>query len=119
MTERGPTPTIEEHAVKKLLGFAALLLPIALAGCSHPQPAPYYPPPPPPPSWSEIARQGFNTGIAAARKDMRAGLPPDVNRHPRYRNPPVPPPAFEDYRHGFRDGYHEVYQHGGPPPPGN
>jgi hypothetical protein len=36
---------------------------------------------------------------------MAAGLAPDIDRHPRFRNPPVPPPAFEDYRYGFREGY--------------
>jgi hypothetical protein len=30
----------------------------------------------------------------------------------------VPPPAFEDFRHGFREGYQQVYQHGPAPAPG-
>jgi hypothetical protein len=29
----------------------------------------------------------------------------------------VPPPAFEDYRHGFREGYQGVFRNGPPPPP--
>jgi hypothetical protein len=103
---------------KNLLAFSALLLPLALAGCSHPQPVAYYPPPPPPPAWSEIARQGFNNGVEAARHDIAAGKSPDVNRHPRFRNPPVPPPAFEDYRHGFREGYQQVFQRAPGPGPG-
>ena len=33
--------------MKRLFAVATLVLPLAVAGCSHPQPAPYYPPPPP------------------------------------------------------------------------
>jgi hypothetical protein len=103
--------------MKKTLALAALLLPIALTACSHPQPVAYYPPPPPA-TWTEIARQGFHDGVEAARRDIAAGRSPNAERHPRFRNPPVPPPAFEDYRHGFRDGYRGVFEHGGPPPAG-
>jgi hypothetical protein len=103
--------------MKKLFAMAVLLLPFALAGCSHPQPAPYYPPPPPPPAYSQAAEQGHHDGIEAARRDIANGAPPDPNRHPRFRNPPVPPPLMDDYRHAFRNGYEEVYRHG-PPPPG-
>jgi hypothetical protein len=103
--------------MKKLLALAALLLPIALTACSHPQPVAYYPPPPPA-AWTEIARQGFHDGVEAARRDIAAGRAPNAERHPRFRNPPVPPLAFEDYRHGFRDGYRGVFEHGGPPPAG-
>jgi hypothetical protein len=102
---------------KNLLAFSVLLLPLVLAGCSHPRPIAYYPPPPPP-AWSEIARHGFHDGVDAARRDIAAGRSPNVDRHPRFRNPPVPPPAFEDYRHGFRDGYQQVFQRGGTPGPG-
>lgn len=103
--------------LKKLLILAALALPVAaMTACSHPQPA-YYPPPPPP-AWSEIARRGFHDGVEAARRDIAHGVPPDVNRHPRFRNPPVPPPAFEDYRHGFREGYQQTFQRGPAPGPG-
>jgi hypothetical protein len=101
--------------MKKLLAFAGLLIPLALAGCSHPQPVAYYPPPPPP-SWTEIARHGFHDGVEAARRDIAAGRAPDAERHPRFRNPPVPPPAFEDYRHGFREGYQQTFRHGAPGP---
>ncbi len=103
--------------MKKLFAVTALLLPIALAGCSHPQPAPYYPPPPPPPAGAEIAQQGYHDGVDAAQRDISRGAPPDPARHPRFRNPAVPPPFIEDYRHAFRKGYEEVYRHG-PPPPG-
>jgi hypothetical protein len=102
--------------LKRLLALSVLSLPLVLAGCSHPQPA-YYPPPPPP-AWSEIARQGFHDGVQAARRDISQGRPPDVNRHPKFRNPPVPPPAFEDYRHGFREGYQQTFQRGPGPGPG-
>jgi len=94
--------------MKKILSFAALLvLPIALAGCGHPQYA--YPPPP---AYSEVAHQGWHDGVRAAQADMNHGLAPDVRRHPRFDNPPVAPPLQEDYRHGFRDGYQAVYNHG-------
>jgi hypothetical protein len=102
--------------MKKLFAMTILLLPFALAGCSHPQPAPFYPPPPPPPAYSQAAEQGHHDGIEAARRDIANGAPPDPNRHPRFRNPPVPPPLMDDYRHNFRNGYEEVYRHG--PPPG-
>jgi hypothetical protein len=103
--------------MKKLFAMAVLLLPFALAGCSHPQPAPYYPPPPPSPAYAQAAEQGHHDGIEAARRDIAQGAPPDLNRHPRFRNPPVPPPLMDDYRHAFSNGYQEVYRHG-PPPPG-
>lgn len=95
--------------------WAAVILFVVLAGCGHPA---YYPPPPPPPpsAYAEVARHGFQDGIQAAQRDIRAGRPPDFARHPRFRNPPVPPPAFEDYRRGFRDGYAQVMRSVGPPP---
>jgi hypothetical protein len=104
----------EGNIMKKLFATAILLLPFALAGCSHPQPAPFYPPPPPPPAYSQAAEQGHHDGIEAARRDIANGAPPDPNRHPRFRNPPVPPPLMDDYRHAFGNGYEEVYRHGPP-----
>jgi len=87
--------------------IALPLLALALTGCSHPQPA-YYPPPP---ELSQVARQGFQDGMRAARHDLNHGLPPNAARHPLFRNPPVPygPPA-EDYRAGFRRGYRRMYR---------
>ena len=104
--------------MKKIIALAALLLPLTLAGCSHPTTVVYAAPPPPPPEFTAIAQQGYHDGIDAARRDIHHGLPPDVNRHPRFRNPPVPPPAIEDYRHGFREGYRQSYRNGPPPGPG-
>lgn len=98
--------------LKRVLATSALLIPLALAGCSHPQPVAYYPPPPPP-AWTEIARQGFHDGAEAGRRDFSSGRQPDADRHPRFQRPPVPPPAWEDYRHGFREGYQQVFMHGG------
>jgi hypothetical protein len=89
---------------RKLALFAALLFPVALmAGCSHPQPV-YAPPPPP--AYSPAAQQGYHDGVQAARADIRRGMPPDLNRHPRFRRPPMGPP--EEYRRGFREGYAAV-----------
>ncbi len=56
-------------------------------------------------------------GFEAAKRDVQAGRPPNLEQHPRFRNPPVPPPAFEDYRHGFREGY-GAFLHNSPPPRG-
>jgi hypothetical protein len=100
--------------MKKWLALPILLLPLALAGCSHP--VAYYDPPPPPSEFREIARQGFHDGFEAARRDTADGRPLDVDRHPRFRNPPVPPDAFQDYRMGFRRGYNAFLNRVPPPP---
>ena len=101
--------------MRKIAILAALLFPLVLAGCSHPQPV-VYAPPPPPPAFGPVAQQGFHDGVEAARRDIAKGLAPDLQRHPRFRNPPVPPPAFQDYRHGFREGYNRAMRE--LPPPG-
>ena len=89
--------------MKKLFAIAGLsLFLLPFSGCAHPHPAPYYAPPPP----GAVARQGFDDGVAAARRDISQGKRPEVNRHPRFRNPPVPPgqPA-QIYRDNFHRGY--------------
>jgi hypothetical protein len=101
--------------MKNWIAPAALLLPLAVAGCSHPQPVYVAPEPPPPAVFSAIAQQAFHDGYDAGRRDIQSGKPHDVNRHPRFRNPPVAPEAAEDYRHGFREGYNAAF-HGAPPP---
>ncbi|HEY2469149.1 MAG TPA: hypothetical protein VGI45_15105 [Terracidiphilus sp.] len=93
------------------LALAALALPLAIAGCSHPRPVVYDVPPPP--AYTQVAQRGFHDGFDAARRDLAKGIRPDVDRHPKFRSPPVPPPAFEDYRHGFREGYQRAL-HAGP-----
>ena len=102
--------------LKQLVTFAALALPFALAGCSHPQPV-VYAAPPPPASFSPAAQQGYHDGVEAARRDMSKGLAPDVQRHPKFRHPPVPPLAMAEYRHGFRAGYEQTLRGGPPLPP--
>ena len=104
-------------SMRKLMALAVLSLPFALAECSHPQPVVYAPPPPPPPAFTEIGQRGYHDGIEAARRDIAAGRAPNAEHHPRFRNPPVPPPAWEDYRHGFREGYRSMFRNGPPPPP--
>jgi hypothetical protein len=98
--------------MKKIM-LAVALLPLLVAGCSHPRP--YYPPPPQ--AYSQAAQQGFHDGFDAGQRDVSRGAPPNPERHPRFRNPPVPPPLGEEYRHGFRDGYNQVYRRGPGAPP--
>ena len=100
--------------MKKWIAFAALLLPLAVAGCSHRTVVVYAPPPP---ALGEIAQHGYHDGFAAAQRDVADGRPPILEHHPRFRNPPVPPPGVEEYRHGFRDGYN-AFLHQAPPPRG-
>ena len=103
--------------MKKWIAVAALVLPLALAGCSHPQPVAVYAPPPPP--VADAGQQGYHDGFEAARRDVAEGRPPHVERHPRFRNPPVPPQLVGVYRHGFAEGYGAFLHQGPPPPPGN
>ena len=100
--------------MRKVAILAALLLPLVLAGCSHPQPM-VYAPPPPPPAFGPVAQQGLHDGVEAAQRDMSKGLAPDAQRHPRFRNPPVGPP--DEYRRSFRAGYDQTFRGGPPPPP--
>jgi hypothetical protein len=99
--------------MRKIVALAALLLPVALLGCSHPQPVVVVAPPPP--EFGPVAQQGYHDGVEAARRDIRSGLPPQAQRHPRFRNPPIGPP--EEYRRGFRAGYDAIFRGGPPPPP--
>jgi hypothetical protein len=110
--------TLRGRYMKKIFALAALLLPLAVAGCSHRTTVVYAAPPPPPPAFSPAAQQGYHDGVDAARRDINHGYAPDVNRHPRFRNPPVPPPVMEEYRHGFRAGYEQSFRQGPPPPQG-
>ncbi len=94
-------------AILRLLLFTGSLI---FTGCA-PAPPPYYGPPPPP--LRAIARQGYDTGIAAARNDIARGLPPNAQRHPRFRVPPMPPgEPSHVYRVNFRRGYFAVYNGG-------
>jgi len=97
------------------IAIALLSLPLALAGCSHPQPFVYGPPPP---GFSGIAQRGYRDGVNAAHRDIATGRAPDMHSHRRFRNPPVAPAAFEDYRRGFHEGYQSMFRVGPPPPPG-
>jgi hypothetical protein len=99
--------------MKKWISLGALLLPISLAGCTS-RTVVVYSAPPPPAAYSEVSREGYNDGVAAAQRDISEGKPPSVDRHPRFRNPPVAPPLFEDYRHAFGEGYNQVIRHGAP-----
>jgi hypothetical protein len=103
--------------MKKWCGLPMLLLMLALAGCAHPQPA-YAPPPPPPPSaeFHDASQRGLFDGYYAAKDDVAAQRPPNVEGQDLFRNPPVPPEAADAYRHAFRNGYNG-FLHGAPPPP--
>lgn len=98
--------------MKTWILVAALLSPLALAGCSH-HTTVYAPPPPG--AIDDVAQRGYHDGYEAARRDVAQERPPEVRRHPNFRNPPVPPPAFQDYRRAFRSGY-QAFLHQGPPP---
>lgn len=89
----------------------ALLTPLALAGCAHHTTVVYQGPP----AVDDVAQRAYHDGYEAARRDVREERPPDVKRHPNFRNPPVPPPAFQDYRRAFRSGY-QSFLHNGPGP---
>jgi hypothetical protein len=97
--------------MKKYFSLALVLLPVMLAGCSHPRPVVMYEPPP---AYSDAAQQGFRDGVRAGQHDVHQGLPPAPERHRNFDRPPVPPPLAEDYRHGFREGYGRVFQGGRP-----
>jgi hypothetical protein len=100
--------------MKRALLLLVLSAPLALAGCAH-RTEVVYQAPPPPVDFSAIAQQGFHDGFEAAQRDIENNRPPRLQQHPRFRNPPVPPQAFEDYRHGFREGYQRAMHE--PPPP--
>ena len=106
--------TLRGRRMKKWWTLPTLLLAFALAGCAHPQPPP--PPPPPQAEFPDAAQQGLNDGYQAAKSDVAAQRPPNVEGHARFRNPPVPPEAAESYRRSFRNGY-AAFLHGAPPPP--
>ena len=97
----------------KWIAFAAILLPLSVAGCGHRTVV--YAAPPPPVAFNEIGQHGYNDGFAAAQRDVADGRPPNLEHHPRFRNPPVPPEAIQEYRHGFRGGYN-AFLHQAPPP---
>jgi hypothetical protein len=61
------------NKMKRWFAVAALLLPLALAGCSHPHPV--YAEPPPPPDFPEIARQGFH-GLSPRVQARLRRVPP-------------------------------------------
>lgn len=101
--------------MKKWIVLAALMSPLALAGCSQHHYYAYAPPSAA--AVNEIDQRGYHDGFEAARRDVAQQRPPNMRRHPNFRNPPVPPPAFEDYRHAFRSGY-DAFLHNGPAPDG-
>jgi len=96
----------------------ALVLGIAMTGGTGVAVLAQGPPPPgawepqePPGSWSNAWHSGFHDGIDAARHDVDAGRPPDPRRHDKFRHPDLPRDQRDDFREGFRRGYHMVYEH--------
>jgi hypothetical protein len=92
----------------KVLGLAVLALPLLIAGCAEHErsyhSAPYAP------AYERFGERGFHDGFEAARHDISNGRRPDADRHGKFRNPPVPRRAFDDYRHGFREGYQRAFR---------
>ncbi len=100
----------------KAIIAAALAAPLLIAaGCAHPQPVYYTAPPPPPTSYTTVGQLGFRDGYNAGIRDARNGKSPDLFRHGNFKRPPVVPQAAQEYREGFRAGYHRAIGPGGPP----
>jgi hypothetical protein len=92
----------------KALAVVALAIPLALAGCAEHERTYYsgqYAP-----AHERFAERGFHDGFDAGRNDLSRGWRPDIDRHGDFRNPPVPGRAFDEYRHGFREGYHRAFR---------
>ena len=77
-------------------------------------------PMPPPPSrrwddapmeFTQVRRDGFQAGLAAAQRDYERQLRPSVERQEFYQHPVAPPPMWEEFRVGFRRGYEVANQH--------
>ena len=71
--------------MRKTLALAVLALPLAIAGCSHPQPVVYAAPPPP--AFTEIAQRGFHDGFDAARRDTANGVAAERRSAPTIPQP--------------------------------
>jgi len=103
--------------MKRLQILMVLLLGAALSGgmtlAIHAQEGPPggWQPMEPPGSWSHAWHSGFHDGAVAARHDIDAGRPPDPNRHDDFRHPDLPRDQRQDFRDGFRRGYHMMYDH--------
>jgi hypothetical protein len=65
----------------------------------------------PPSEYREAARQGFNDGIGAARRDFETRSHKDADDHDRYRHPNVEREFVDDYRHAFKEGYSRAMHH--------
>jgi len=64
-----------------------------------------------PNEFDALRRQGFQDGIAGARRDFDNHRRPDVENRDEYRNPHLPPEQREAYREGFRRGYQVAMDH--------
>jgi hypothetical protein len=104
--------SIEVRIMKKFAAVLALLVPVALAGCSHPQQV-YYAAPPPPPAAviSQFSQQGFDDGFRAAAWDIRHHRAADPDSHKEFRKPHVPAEFVAEYRHGFSRGYDQTFHY--------
>lgn len=98
--------------MKKVILLLALTAPFSLAGCAH-RTTVVVQEPPPPVDFGAIGQRGFHDGFNAGRSDIANNRPPNLEQHPRFRNPPVPPAGWEDYRHGFREGYNRAQRPNG------
>jgi hypothetical protein len=65
----------------------------------------------PPQEFRAVQRQGFHDGLEAARRDMEARRPANVEAHEELRHPPVDRELRDDYRDGFRRGYEKAFAH--------
>ncbi len=58
-----------------------------------------------PSEFSEVRRNGFHEGLAAAQRDYDDQRRPDPERHEQFRHPAVPLEFADEFREGFRRGY--------------
>jgi hypothetical protein len=65
----------------------------------------------PPNGYSDAQRRGFHEGVEAARRDVQEGRRVDADDHEAYRHPQVEQGQRQEFREGFREGYHRAIEH--------
>ena len=102
---------VNRKTVAMVLGLALIWAPAVVVLAQQDPPAAVWEPAPAPPNWSQPARDGYQAGVDAARKDIAAGRSLNPDRHEACRHPDLPSEQRADFRMGFRRGYREVVEH--------